>query len=267
MKDGKLNVLVVGLGAVGRGICEVIGRKHSLFKKDIDPLDLEEKIDVMHLTHPYTDGFVNEAVGYIRQYDPRLTIIESTVTIGTTEKIFHATGRPIVHSPVSGFHPLGSGIRKFVKVVGGARRKFAVEAQKYYNGLGMTCVIFDSPRETEAAKIMSTTYYGLCRAYAQEMKRLCERYNINFKQAFIDFNTIYSKNFGFPYHRPPLSPTLQDTHCVLANLGLMNAHYPSDMIRFIQESNEKRKKEIKKLPSKAQKKYEEQSYLRRKDVY
>src|SRR5437867_3724449 len=87
MKDKK-RVVVVGLGEVGRPLFEI---------KD----------------------FVGETARYIRLFRPTLTIINSTVGVGTTRAIARRTGAAVVHSPVRGKHArMLEEVRAYTKFVG-----------------------------------------------------------------------------------------------------------------------------------------------------
>ena len=58
-----------------------------------------------HICYPFEiEDFVGECARYIELFKPALTIINSTVGIGTTRSVAERTGTPVVHSPVRGKH-------------------------------------------------------------------------------------------------------------------------------------------------------------------
>ncbi|MFQ6011476.1 MAG: hypothetical protein ACE5KG_04815, partial [Nitrososphaerales archaeon] len=97
-----MKVLVAGLGHVGDAIQGLTGRKNEVSTIEIDSPIKSVSPEIMHICYGYDDKFVSETIRYIESYKPKLTIIESTVQVGTTKKIAKRTNAPIVHSPVVG---------------------------------------------------------------------------------------------------------------------------------------------------------------------
>ena len=100
----KEGVLVVGLGEVGRALFELLREsgKFDVYGFDIDEVKLRsivgnvklpDSFDVMHVCYPCSDrgSFVKVTVNYIRRFKPKLTIINSTVAPGTTQKVYEET--------------------------------------------------------------------------------------------------------------------------------------------------------------------------------
>ena len=112
-------IVVVGLGEIGKPLFELISTRHEAIGVDISPVDRVEHVDVMHVCYPFQiKDFVGETARYIEFFRPRLTIINSTVAVGTTRSVAQQTGTVVVHSPVRGKHirmlvwycPVGSGV-------------------------------------------------------------------------------------------------------------------------------------------------------------
>ena len=94
-------VLVVGLGEVGQpllevikesGSCKVAGLdvdKQKMLHCKMDFVPFGRPIDVLHLAFPCKSrsAYVKTAVEYIVSIKPKLAIINSTVTPGTTKEI------------------------------------------------------------------------------------------------------------------------------------------------------------------------------------
>ncbi len=100
------SVVVVGLGEVGRPLLELVSEHHNAVGVDITPPTGEiGKVDVLHVCYPFDiKDFVGETARYIELFRPTLTIINSTVAIGTTRAVAERTGAAVVHSPVRGKH-------------------------------------------------------------------------------------------------------------------------------------------------------------------
>lgn len=246
------NVLVVGLGETGSALYQVIedSGKYKLYKKGIEELEIKDKIDIMHICVPYLDNFVDVVVDYIKKYDPELTIINSTVRPGTTQQIFEKTEKSIVHSPVRGKHPnMKEGILLFVKFIGPADAKSGEAAKDHFESLGIKTEVMNSPLETELGKLFSTTYYGLCIGWHQEMERICKKFNADFEKTVTRFNETYNEGCKVSNPnvvRPVLYPGFIGGHCVIPNIETLKKDMKSDFLDGIVKSNELKKKEIEK---------------------
>ena len=77
-------------------------------------------MELMHICFPYEfPDFVGEAARYIELLEPRLTVINSTVSVGTTRAVHERTGARIAHSPVRGKHVrMLDELSSYVKFVG-----------------------------------------------------------------------------------------------------------------------------------------------------
>jgi hypothetical protein len=120
------------MGQIGTALFKVLKERYTVYgydKKDQqDPMSsLAEGVgfDVLHVAFPYSRDFVNDVKIYkkIFGHAHTITIIHSTVPVGTTDQIDNA-----VHSPVRGIHPdLVGGIKTFVKFFGGRLAKDAAK--------------------------------------------------------------------------------------------------------------------------------------------
>ena len=92
----KEKVLVIGLGEVGRPLFELLKEsgKFEVYGFDIDAnktrefgqTKFPESVNVMHICIPCINAeeFVESVAEYIDRFKPKLAIINSTVTPGTT---------------------------------------------------------------------------------------------------------------------------------------------------------------------------------------
>ena len=243
------NVLIIGYkGEVGSAIYSILkeSKKYNLLKKDTEPLNIKEKVDVMHISIPYSDRFINIAAGYIRKYKPGLAIIHSTVRPGTTNKIYEKTKALIVHSPVRGRHPdLKGGIFKFIKFIGPANKKAALLAKEHLDSLGIKTEILKSPLETEVGKLLCTTYYAVHIAFHQDMDRICDRFGADFKQAVTRFNQTCTMDINHKIPRPVMFPGFIGGHCLIPNIEILKKDIKSDFLEDILKSNELTRKKLK----------------------
>src|SRR5271169_5376048 len=98
----QTNVVVVGLGEVGRPLLELLSKYYKTIGVDLVPPDGPVgQVDVLHICYPFEiKDFVGETARYIALFKPALTVINSTVAIGTTRAVAERTGVALAHSPV-----------------------------------------------------------------------------------------------------------------------------------------------------------------------
>ena len=251
------NVLIIGYGQIGQSIARLYDSSYNLFTKDsTDALTnrgvryegeaMNELIkfypfDVCHIAFTYSPDFEKEAAEYIKKFYPALTIIESTVPVGTTRRLIVKTGLPIVHSPVSGKHPnLTESIKTFKKLIGAIDKDTAARAISHYSTLGVDCMAYNSPEETELAKLLCTTYYGWNIMFMKNVHQLCEKLGVDFDNVYTKTNHNY--NAGYTALKSPqfVRPVLKymgngiGGHCIWQNANILNdAEYLQEIVMHI----------------------------------
>lgn len=213
--------LIIGAGEIGKALYKILSPYYDVSIRDKNS-DVPGKFDVLHICYPAVKNFVKISKNYIKKYKPALTIIHSTVGVGTTSKI----GINAIHSPVRGVHPyLDKGIKTFVKYFGGKKAK---EAAKIFSDIGIKTQIFKKPETTELLKILDTTYYGWNIIFAKEVKRICDKLKLDFDEVYTIPNHDYNKGYtklGKPnVIRPVLKPIAGKIggHCVVQNCDLLD---------------------------------------------
>jgi UDP-N-acetyl-D-mannosaminuronate dehydrogenase len=238
-------MVVVGLGEVGRPLLELLGRRFDVVGIDVETAvpDDGAPVSVMHVCFPFEiDDFVGETVRYIERFEPRLTIIDSTVGVGSTRTVHERTGAPVVHSPVRGKHTrMSDDLLRYTKYVGGLDSASADEAAAHFESVGLTAKILASPEATELAKLTETTYFGLLIAWAQEVSRYCDRARVSYDEVV----SFYDEIDFFP----PVKyfPGVIGGHCVMPNIEILSELDESDLLLAIQSSNARLEREVQRL--------------------
>jgi len=215
---------------------------------DKESKEISPPIVVMHICYPYSDRFVEDTVAYIERFQPALVLIESTVKPGTTDAIWErvktSVRTHIVHSPERGRKADGWKwcLFTYTKFIGGVTPQAAVTASCYYSGLGFKTHVCRGPKETEFAKLIDVTYYGLGIAWFQELQRICEKHRVSLLdiEKFIHTTTIES---GGKHAKPIYTGGFIGGHCVIPAAKMLNGVYPSKFIEALLDSNERREKE------------------------
>src|SRR5438477_4517389 len=115
----KNDIVVAGLGEVGRPLFDLLRQKHPVIGIDIEPSLPVGGCAVFHVCYPFGKHFIDTTVQYIRQHGPALTIINSTVAPGTTREIHRLACVPVVYSPERGKHAkMKEDMLQYTKFVG-----------------------------------------------------------------------------------------------------------------------------------------------------
>jgi len=232
--ERKAKVLVVGLGEVGKPLFELASQHHDTVGVDIEPFEQIEPVDVLHICYPFQiKDFLGETSRYIERFRPALTIINSTVAIGTTRAVAERTHAAVVNSPIRGKHArMLDDLRKYTKFVGAIDRTVGEQAAKHFESLGLTTNVLSSPEATELAKLTETTYFGLMIAWAQEVERYCDHLGENYEEVISFYEEI--KFF------PPVKyfPGVIGGHCVMQNIEILNRYDQSVILAAIKASNQ-----------------------------
>lgn len=142
----------------------------------------------------------------------------------------------IVHVPVRGKHPnLTAGLHDFTNYIGGVTPAASAAAKAHLSQLGIPLHVFASAETTEVAKILSTTYFGVCVAWSQEMKELCEAYGVDYAEAAVAWNESINAGYvadGRSYFQRPVLKQLSmpiGGHCVGPNARLLRQVKPDSL--------------------------------------
>ena len=227
-------VAVVGLGEIGRPLLELLSTRYPTLGVDIPPpSSLPEGVDVLHICYPFEiKDFVGETARYIELFKPGLTIINSTVGVGTTRAVAERTGTAVVNSPVRGKHAhMLDHLRQYTKFVGAIDPASGKRAAEHFQSVGLRTEVLSSPEATELAKLTETTYFGLLIAWAQEVERYCDKLGQDYGEVVRFYKEIS--------YLPPVSffPGVIGGHCVLPNIEILSAVDHSEILRAIQSSN------------------------------
>jgi len=222
--------LIIGSkGEVGSALYQVL-----MYKHDISGIDKGEKVsgkfDFIHICFPYFRGFVGAVKKYKKKYGG-VCVIHSTVPVGTSRKC------GAVHSPIRGIHPhLKDSILIFKKYFGGEQSR---EAAQQFQEAGVTCQRFNSPEETELAKLTDLLGYGWNIILQKEIKRLCDIYGADFDNVYTEANMSYNAGYeklGYPEFKKYIlkhMPGEVGGHCIKENIP----HIKSKFAKFFTKIN------------------------------
>jgi UDP-glucose/GDP-mannose dehydrogenase family, central domain len=233
--------LVVGVGEVGDALAQVLERAHHVARLDLKPAPIDEPVEVMHICFPFASRsqFETAVRGYIRRFQPRLTIINSTVLPNTTRNLVRATGASIAFSPVRGKHSrMKQELLHYAKFIGALDDETRRMARKHFAAAGMKTRLMPAPETLELAKLAETTYFGVLIAFAQQLNRYAEEVGADYGE----INRFFTEVDFLP--RAAYFPGFIGGHCVVPNINLMLQIAPADLLQAVLSSNQLRALEI-----------------------
>jgi hypothetical protein len=224
-----MNQIVIGRGQIGSALVEVLGcASHDATDGDPQP----NKYGVLHIAIPYTHRFTVDVAAYERWYDSYLTIIYSTVPIGTCEK------NGWVHSPIEGKHPdLAESLSIFPRFIGSSHKFRQIGAQRIWEPY-TECILLDSADHTEFLKLRSTARYGVNLAFADYEQHVADTIGMDWaylKMFDTEYNLLYEDmnvDWAKRYVLDPPNGYIGG-HCVVPNAKILNDQYPDDMLETV----------------------------------
>lgn len=241
-----LRVGLFGYGEIGQALHKVYqesGLPHVVLVKDLDRDDGLSNLDVLNVAIPYNDSFdFNDAVTIVaKSSSAKMVIVHSTVAVGTTRALKKKLDSvKVAHSPCRGVHPnLYEGIMTFVKFIGTPLQADALDVERHLRSLKIATHICKNSETSELAKLLDTSYYGICIAYHGEAQRACQQFDADFEDVMTVYNQTYNEGYTSLKKsnviRPVLTPPQSGIggHCVVQNADLLKKQFESPALDLI----------------------------------
>lgn len=196
--------------------------------------------EILHICIPFSKTFKKQIIGGIKYFKPKLTIIHSTVPVGTTEEIYKQTKANIIHSPIKGIHPnLYEGIKTFKKFIGPTNKKSRKLAEEHFKELNLKYETLKDSNTTEHAKLQSTLYYATCIEFHRDLEMDCNNFKTDFKD-IIKFNKDYNEGYEKLGMKNVIRPILHSPgnkplggHCLTSNAKILKKQSKNRFARLI----------------------------------
>lgn len=239
------DAIVMGIGEIGRPLYELLNGVYEILP--LDPIHYPDNevapCNFLHVCIPGELKTFKEAIKKVYLWSsPKYIIIHSTVVPGTIDKMQTEFACPIIHAPVHGKHQnnqMKKDMLKYPKYLGmpySITAKESAELVEHFAKAGFATIIpVAGVKNTEWAKVLSTTIFGLQVAFAQEVERICDKFAL-------DYDTV---THFFPIQedaRGPIYPGFIGGHCVMPNVKLIKEVHKSKLLDWMEWSNEKKKK-------------------------
>mgnify|MGYP003145836737 CR=1 FL=1 len=221
--------IVIGLGEIGQPLLNILQRTYQNVKgydsaNGTPPL---LSADILHICIPYSDKFIAAVKTYQKLYTPTVTVIHSTVPVGTTNKINNA-----VHSPVLGSHKhMERDIQGFGKWIGGEKAEIVAQVFRLAQ---IRCRVVAKPEQTELMKLMCLAKYGVIIAFAHYQREVCEELDIN-PEDLMEWDLDYNLGVEPRLRRPLIYLTDKQIggHCVIPGVEMLKADYPHELLEGV----------------------------------
>lgn len=235
-------VIVAGLGEVGRPLLQILQRAYECVGVDIAPVEIARPCSVLHVCYPFQlQDFVGTTVSYIERYQPALTVINSTLGVGTTRKVQERVSTPVVYSPVRGKHAkMVQDMLHYQKFVAGFDDHSTQSAAQHFAGAGFTIAKFRTPEVGELSKLIETTWLGVLIGWAQEVERMA----VNCDATYEEVNAFIKEIAFLPSH---VFPGPIGGHCVMSNIAILRKDLSSKFLDAIVDSNETKEQQLQAL--------------------
>lgn len=229
-----MNTLIIGAGDVGKSLYEVLKPYYPVIIRDKKGLRGESTgsfipFSIIHICFPYFKGFEKEVKKYQKRYDPKYTIIHSTIPVGTSRKC------RAYYSPIRGGHPnLTKSIKTFVKYLGPK----SMVLKRYFERARIKIEILDKPETIELLKILSTTYYTWNIVFCKEAKKICDKYKLDFEKVYTRANETYNEGYKILGRANVIRPVLEPTkgpisgHCLIPNCRLLKSEITAIILKL-----------------------------------
>lgn len=235
-----MSIGILGNGEIGSSlhkVYELAGFTDVAIRDPFQGLDSSlSNCELVNVCIPFAEyhNFV-KTLKSLELRDGCVVVIQSTIGVGCTDRLQADMPTLIcAHSPVRGVHPnLTEGFLTFEKYVGVSDKHFKDESIttlliQHTKSLNMKPVLCRA-KESELAKVVSTTLYGMNIAAVTDVSNMCEDHGVDFSKVFTQWQTGYNSGYtalGKPdVCRPVLTPVPVNKnghrviggHCVLPN--------------------------------------------------
>ncbi len=256
----KKNV-VAGLGEIGLPIFKLMSKKTITIGYDIDEKLTNKKLikkyeetptSILHICIPFSKKFITNVKKLIRQFEPEILIIHSTISPNTTSILQSKLTIPVIYSATRGIHKrMQYDLKRYTKFFAisnnSPKKQFAIkEFKKVMQKCGVKTKQMSKPETLELGKIIcDTSYLGWLINYAQLSNMIAKQYDVDYDEMWT-FSDEIQKFLG---NRPKMYPGFIGGHCVIPNLDLVH-NQTLDLIKKINKKYEKTVKNSKMIHKK-----------------
>jgi hypothetical protein len=260
--------LIIGYGNIGKAVANLDLLKIEYL--NIDIIDVREdqinirnqtnQYDIIHICYPCFEPteFIKTTQKFLDKYTAPLILIHSTVPLFILKDLFISPDSIILHCPIRGTHPdVIGGIKKYPLIIGSVFPIEVVELERirlsYFTAIWNVEVIFVSnSNESALGKLMNTAWYSMQIAFANQIQRICDDFDLDFKNVYNkwmetdEINSKYEYNsekdraiaVGTQIPRPIMVAGELGGNCLMPNIKLAESLFANNFTQWIMEMNQ-----------------------------
>jgi hypothetical protein len=226
--------LIIGNGQIGSALKEIFSKHHETYVRDIGPFDFDASgLEILHIAYPYSDKFIDATLAYIQTYKPFLTIIHSSVAIGTTAKL----GPGVVHSPERGRYPnLAYEMKRYVKYIGSDNWNDCKKAMEFFSACEWPTKVLNSSSATEAFKLISNVHMGVEVCWKNEVIGMLSQIDVkmnDYEEWEDSYNAGYFAMNQTQLMRPRMNFGPIGGHCIIPCTEILEKRFNSRFFEII----------------------------------
>jgi len=222
----KSKDIVAGLGEIGKPIFRLLSVNNNVAGFDINEKLMNKKkfnklknlpTEFLHICIPYSTKFIPNILSLVKQFDPKVMVIHSTIEPYTTQKLQQYLSIPVIYSATRGVHKrMIFDLKRYTKFFAieknAPNSKFALtKYKKTMHNCGIKTKQMSDPITLELAKIIcDTSYYGWLITYAQLSNMIAKSNNIDYDEMWSFADEIHK----FLGNRPKMYPSVIGGHCL-----------------------------------------------------
>lgn len=230
----RVKTAVIGLGETGMPLWQILDATYPKEVLGYDPgkegfnVLPEGEVEFLNICIPWSPIFLTQTLAYQARFRPELTIVHTTVPVGTTSRLELA-----VHSPILGRHGrMREDMLTYTKWIGGAN---AERAAALFEKARIRCEKVARPEETELLKLLCLAKYGMSIAFAFYQKELCDKFGIPFEHV-MSWDQNYNEGVYPSKKRPLIEPDSAGKiggHCVVPGARILDEQFPNPILKEV----------------------------------
>jgi len=263
----RTNILIIGKGVVGEAIGALItDAGYNVFFHDPSK-EIFAHFDLyflfVHITFPLVDKerWIEDVIQYLEKSNTRRFIIDSTIVTGILHDLQKQfDNRLIIYSPIRAteaimFQHLKRLKKLWAFVYKDPHKGDEAMVSKYFKHVYPSTRQFHDAEALVLGKLMEVSIFGLNIAVIQYLKRLCNKLQIDFDEAYTEYfrESVIGIDYtelerGIPIkwkNRSIFRPDVIEGKCVMQDIELLTTIDQDFIWHWVIDSNERLKSEKK----------------------
>lgn len=243
----KIKIGIIGNGEIGQAIGSFLTEYKQRYniEDSKDRKELDGDCTLIHICIPLENKEIYQrTLCHIMTRIPHaIFLVHTSLTLDTLD--FDPPPEfegELYHCPMGGTHNrIKEEGRQVPMFLGPWNRTIHLEEVKmYFHSIGYsTVIVFNSWRETAAAKLFSVIWYGMNIGIVQQFKLICDQEKIDFTEAYTEYarydtvrSSVHGENGYHKENRPVFFPGYIGGKCVMQDLKLLEPFFTNKLLPY-----------------------------------